>query len=1079
MESQTNFPISHTKVVVPRRREEILTRSRLLEMMFEFLDKKLILVSAPAGYGKTSLLIDLVHHSELPTCWLSLDRLDQDPQRFAAYFIGALEEQFPNFGRQSKNILSTITSIQEGMETLVVTLVNDIYEHVPQHFILVVDDHHLIGDVPEIQSFLNRFIQLVDENCHIIISSRTLTQLPDLPLLVARDLVGGLDFSELAFRADEIQALFVQNYDIQISENSARELVDGTEGWITGLQLSGLGTVQGFPSRLQGAQAAGIDLFDYLGQQVLDQQIEDIRLFLLRSSLLEEFNSDLCNAVLSGLYIRQKNWDEYINTIVQNNLFTLPVGMDSGWVRYHHLFRDFLQERLEKERPDEIPIILKSLARAYEALGEWERAYYIQSRLEDVEALAELIERAAPNLMSHALTTMGNWVSRLPPSISAKRSGILSIRGVILYMKGNLEEGLELFNRAEQGFRKVDDSNGLALTLVRRATVHRYLGAYQKSLSDADEALAITEANDQMQIVNANALRQKGLCLFRQGQSRQAVKLFEDALEIYERINDTSHIPILMMETGMAYDAIGKEEKTKAFYDKALKIWKNEGNLIWQATLLNNLGVLQFNQGEYDRAILTLEEGLLCAKRSGQFQRVEALILFSLGDVYSEVEDFEFAHRHYEQGKKIAESFGDRFLLNYLGLAQARLALMQLDFNNAKRLLEKIGTNISAQSSFYEDGLYHMLFGHLSLHMANFTKAKELLAIAESHFRKDGRMLEWSKSQMLLAAAYYQCGDQNGTQNALKETLSVEQYSKHSLIVFVRHIQKWLNGFQNDTEYQDKLKKLFEESHQVHRSLPTIRRRIRRLSRAIEIPAVKLTIQAFGRTQVKVGKKVLTLSDWQTQSVRDLFFYFLTEKEPLTKEQIGEVLWPETENPSKLKMRFKNDIYRLRRAVGSETILFENEFYSFNRSLDFDYDVDAFEGLLAQIQQINDTDIQIELLQKAVNLINGHFLEDIGATWVWSKRERLDQEFLQAALILTDLLKNKNRLEEALSICKRAIEHVPTFEAAYESAMKLYMQMNDRVNAIRIFEQYKEMMRQELDLSPASELEAVYKTLLY
>jgi len=1076
MEKPEKIPTSHTKVVVPRRREELLTRPRLLELVYEVLDKKLILISAPAGYGKTSLLIDLSYHSDLPFCWLSLDPLDQNPQRFAAYFIEALAERFPGFGIQAKAALNDLTSLDDGMEQLMVPLVNEIYGHIPQHFVLVLDDYHLISDVPVIQNFLSRFIQLVDENCHLVISSRVLPKLPGLTLMVARDMVGGLDFSALAFRADEIQALFTQNYNIHLSEETAQELVNDTEGWITGLQLSSLGIAQGMADRLQVARVAGVDLFDYLGEQVLNQQPEDIRFFLLRSSLLEEFDVTLCEDVFGELYPQRKDWHRWINAIIQNNLFTQPVGIESGWVRYHHLFRDFLQDHLSRENPGEIPPILQKLAQAYEARNEWEKAYHVQTRLGNVAALAGLIERAAPHLLLRALITLETWIKNLPPSVRNTRPGLLSIQGIIEYMKGNLRDGLDLLNRAEAIFRDRDDLVGLTLTLVRRAAAHRFLGDYHAALKDAEEVIRMTESSDDLQLIFADALRQKGLSLYRQGQSRQSVKVLERALGIYIQVDDTSHIPLLMMETGMAYAALGKEDETKRLNEQALQIWKRNGNLTWQANVLNNLGVLHYLQGNYDKAILVLEEGLLCAKQSGYYIRVEALLLISLGDVYAEVEDFELADQYYQKGQEISEEIGDRFLLNYLSLARANLFIQQQDLAQANRLLDTANKLISSQASQYEDGLYHLLRGQLFLHERKVEQAVKTLEHAEACFENDGRKLEHIKSQLLVAAAHYQNNNKIDARRKVKEALNSESRTEHPVIILVRQVRTWFDSLQNDPEVGLALQDLLSKADQIDKKMPEIRRRIRRLARTMDAPDAKLTIQAFGRAQVKIGEKLLSMSDWQTQSVRDLFFYFLTMKEEMSKEQIGQVFWPEIEEPSKLKIRFKNDIYRLRRAVGSDTILFDDDLYSFNRVLDYEYDVDAFEDYLFQAKLTTESETQISLLQKAVELVKGHFLEDIYGTWVLPERERLNRLFLSTLMTLADLLKNANQVHEALTTCQRAITHEPSFETAYMMAMKIHMQLNDRVSVIRLYEAYTTMMNHELDLPPSPEMEAIYKS---
>ena len=157
--------------------------------------------------------------------------------------------------------------------------------------------------------------------------------------------------------------------------------------------------------------------------------------------------------------------------------------------------------------------------------------------------------------------------------------------------------------------------------------------------------------------------------------------------------------------------------------------------------------------------------------------------------------------------------------------------------------------------------------------------------------------------------------------------------------------------------------------------------------------------------------------------------------------------------------------------------MYENDLYSFNRALDYEYDVEAFEGFLFQAKLTKDPKIRIELLQKAVKLVHGQFLEDIYATWVIPERERIDQEILSALLELAELLKNTNQVHAALTAYQQAIDHDPTFEIAYLLAMKLHIQLNDKVSALRTYDAYTEMMNRELDLPPSPEMEAVYKRL--
>ncbi len=1079
MDSSGHIPISLAKVIVPRRRKEILTRPRLLKMMYQFLDKKLVFVSAPAGYGKTSMLIDLCYHSELPFCWLALDVLDQDPQRFLAYFIASLAQRFAGFGGESRELLSRFKALDGELENILISLANEVYERIPQHFVLVLDDYHLVGDVPLIRDFINRFVQLVDENCHLVLSSRTLIDLPDLPLLIARDQVGGLDLSELAFRADEIRALLAQNYALQISEETAEALAAESEGWITALQLSGPGIAEGMTNKLKVARAAGVGLFDYLSQQVLSQQTEEIRLFLLRSSLMEEFDADLCQRTLATLYGDKQDWSALLQTILQNNLFALPVGGAGKWIRYHHLFRDFLQARLAQERPHEVFPILQGLAQAYEARGEWERAYHVCKRLGDLEALSSLIERAALHLMSRALVTLDSWLEDLPPSILTSRPGILSIRGTLAYVKGNLTDGLAWLNQAESLFLAKGDAFGLALTLARRATAYRFLGDYEAALRDAEQAIQLTQTSDLQRLVHADALREKGLALFHKGQLRQAVLFLEQSLNLYVRLNDTSHIPILSMETGMAYRTMGKEEEAMRLYHQALRIWKEEGNVSWQATLLNNLGVLYFLRGEYEQAVLSLEDGLACAQHA-KSARMEGLLLTSLGDVYAEVGEVSLAWQSYQRAEEPAQETGDRFLIVYLNLMRASLALQQDDVSQARHWLEQVEAAETEARSNYEYGLFRLTEGKLLLHEARFSEAVASLETAGACFTDHGRKLEAAQSRLWLATAYSHAGETTRAREILKELLDWRTGSpSHAFLLSAWQARRWLNGLQADVEVGRQVRTLLQQAARAAKRLPTVRRQVRRLSRSVQAPAVGLSIQALGPARVSVAGKMLTLADWQTQSVRDLFFYFLTLSEPASKEQIGAVLWPEVEEPARLRLRFKNEIYRLRRAVGKDTILlFENERYAFNRNMEYEYDVEAFVSYLQRAQDSEEEEQKILYYQKALDLVNGPFLEDIEAAWVLAERERHNRAFISSSLALAALLKKRKRFDQALAACQRAIQFDPVYESAYREAMEIAALSGNRADVVRWYEACQKAMRQELDLPVSAETQTLYERLL-
>jgi ATP/maltotriose-dependent transcriptional regulator MalT/two-component SAPR family response regulator len=899
-----------------------------------------------------------------------------------------------------------------------------------------------------------------------LLSSRTLPSLEDVTLMVAREQVAGISYAELAFMPREVQALYAQNYHQHLSDEAANEYVKQTGGWITGMVLSNL---PGMP------RISGIDTFSYLGRQVLDQQPGYVREFLIRSSLPEEFNAEFCEIVLGPFYSAPQNWYEFMGLILEKNLFVLPLDEDGRWLRYHPLFREFLQSRIREERPYEVRPILERMVIAYERAGEWEKAYFTCRQLGDADALAGLVERVGTPMLQTALVTLEGWIKSLPPAIVHTRPGLISLRGMMAAMKGNLEEASRFLYRVVPIYRKNQDVSGLALALTRRAHTLRLLGRYSASLKDIEEVLKLAESDPALQPVYAEALRLKGLNLYRLGESRNAIEELEHSLSLYTELREVGSIPMLLLETGMVHQAMGDIDAARISYQDALKIWQEEKNLYYQSEILNNLGVLYHQIGEYELAAETFEYGISCA-RKGRHQRAECLILTGLGDLYSEVEEFDSALQAYQQAEAITEGLAESFIANYLAVAKGVLFLMKDDLNSAGQIQRAYKRKIKMSQSMYELGLWAFFEGRYYLLKGESRKAVRILQECKEFFAQDGRDLELQWSKVWLAAAYAKSGQRNHALNEIKE-LIIGANPEHALLVAFRQADSWLSSLQSDIQIGRQLAVFLEKSRRLSVKLPSIRRALRRHAQSIQMPVASLTIRAFGRPEVSVNGRSITSSDWKTQSVRDLFFYFLNMQEAVTKEQIAEALWPEIDDPQTLKARFKNEVYRLRRATGKNVIVFNDEYYLFNRALDYEYDVEAFDSHLKRARKARDKKERIEHLQKAVSLGSGSYLADVDANWATAERERLGQEYDVALQELAGLYLDTNQMQQCLSVCQRALERNRYHETIYQLEMRVYAALGDRASIALRYQACKAALEEELGISPSEETELLYREL--
>ena len=1100
--------ISRTKILPPQLRSDLLSRARLLDTLTDLLDYSLILLVAPPGYGKTYALFDLCQALEWKSGWYTITSVDNDITRFVAHFIAALREQFPAFGEESSIALRNYKPGQGEIEQLVIPIVNELYTTVGEHFVIVIDDYHIVGDNQEIGSFVSRFVQHVDDSCHIILSSRTLPGLPDMPLLVARGLVAGLDYEDLAFRSDELQTLVLQNYGISLSASEADGLVRSTEGWITGMLLSAQTQQWDAARRLRTLRGTGVGLYDYLAQQVLDQQDADLRLFLLRTSVMGEFDGELCDQVLLPEWLPAGlTWNDYIDELEEKNLFVSRVGAGTLALRYHNLFQEFLRDVLVRKLPEERPGILMRLTDAYLSRQEWELAYEAAEQLGDLEALASVVEKAGlPMVRAGRFLQIEHWLSRLPPGFVTARPELDVVRAYSQVQMGQVVEGLDRLTSCIYRLEEVDEiAPSLSRALVYRSIANKVLGNYQEALEDSRRALTLIQSSGsspqpgdmpsmehdrggsfqesgEKLAIRALAMSSHGMILQKLGEAQPADEFLRKAVADFEQLGDAQNTAVTLYEIGIANADAGHQRQALQMFQRALSIWKSSHNVMGQALVLNSIGVSWHDQGQYVRSFEALVEALACARRSG-YTRLEAFSLASLGDVYADLEMWQAAQDVYQQAYRIAKEVNEWFLILHLELARAFVSWSAGEWGIAYNCLDAAAQLVLDRDSSYEWGLYRLAMGRYYLAQRNAAAAVEPLEDAVWCFKDAGHTADAVESAIYLVAANASIGRSSEAATYLEYAVGIlsDIDMPHSLIVAARSVHSdlpaWDEFHDPGGNYRRLLQKIDEFEEQMPVSVRTLRRRTIEALPATNVGVPSIVVHALGRTEVLVAGVEVPISKWKTKVSRDLFLCFLAYPEGLTKEQVGLMFWPDCSS-NQLKTRFKNSIYRLRTALDRDVILFEDAVYFLDPSIDYEYDVRQFLECLAEAKEAEDPMQQVKHLKSALALYGGEYLPDVDAEWAAIERENLRSQYLESALDLAQLYFQNDALEDSLTVCRRLLSEDPCLEEAHRLAMRVHAANGNRVALARQYAQCRQALQEEIGVSPSPQTEELFALLM-
>ncbi len=661
------IPLLTTKLYIPPVRPDHLPRPRLIERLDEGLDRKLTLVSAPAGFGKTTLLSEWARQSAFPVAWVSLDAGDNDVARFWSYLIVALQKIHTGIGG---SVLAALRSPQPpSIVELLTGLINEIAQ-VPAPFVLVLDDFYVITS-QAVHGGITFLLDRLPPQMHVILSSREDPPWPLARLRAGREMTE-LRGRDLRFTTEEAASFLNEVIRLDLSPEDVAALEERTEGWIVGLQMAvlsmrGQKDVSGFIKAFSGSHRF---ILDYLVEEVLDQQPRDVQEFLLQTSILERMTAPLCNAVTGA-----DDSPTILAQLEQANLFLVPLDDERRWYRYHHLFADLLRNRLEQVQPSRVSTLHRRASEWYESIGQIVEAVGHAFLAGDVDWLGRLVaENALAAIYQGELATVAGWLDALPDELMRLQPRLCVAHAWVLAYAGQVD-GIEA-----------------------------HLQDAEKALAGPGghaEAPGLSTAEGQQIAGHIAAIRAYVAAL--KGDWSHAAQLAREALDRLPE-TDLSVRGWTAAVLGCALRSQGSFAAATQAFAEAIAISRAAGDSYLEVDVLWEQAVLQYGQGKLQSVMSTCEEALQIAnqytRRGGWPLPVTGYTYTLMSDVLCEWNDLEAALRYGRKGIELCRQWGqaDALTQGYFRLAKVLHAAGETDraldaIQEAKQVARGLGAS--------------------------------------------------------------------------------------------------------------------------------------------------------------------------------------------------------------------------------------------------------------------------------------------------------------------------------------------------------------------------------------------------
>ncbi|NLT74414.1 MAG: tetratricopeptide repeat protein [Chloroflexi bacterium] len=1037
----------------------LLRRERLVSFMHSNINHKLIMVSAGAGYGKTSLLVDYAHDADLPVCWYSLDSADNQVSTFIQYLVASIRRRFPGFGQKVLSALADFSGPAEDIEPFVRLLLDEIQQSVDDYFVLILDDFHEVLESEPVNALVDGLLRYLPEHCHMIIASRAIPRRLTLTRLAAREEIVGLGVRQLKFTRDEISQVLALRGMTEMTDEQLDALALRSEGWITAILLAAQTRWTDTIRSILELSGTLDNVFGYLAREVLTAQPQHVQSFLLGSSVLQEMSPPLCDALL-----QIDDSAQILRSLSEQGLFTSEISNASGWYQYHQLFREFLLTRLEEEMPALYRDLCLREARLMANQGHWAWAidgYIAAGAFEDAAGAIEIIAQDYFDAGQGA--AIKEWIDSLPPHVLDEHPRLMLFRARVSTELGEYAEAEQMLEPAYRLYVERGSEIGAARVLIQWAIVQRLQERYQDAVDSCHTVLRTASEGDDPSS-HIKAYQNLGICYQILGDAARGQQEMRRALELAQAYGDTLNAAFIAHDLGNSLYIEGAVEEARRYLHQALLHWRKVGNPGDLAMTLQGLGVIHHHQGEYAEAQNRYEESLERA-RNIQDRRLEAYALLNMGDLHRDQGHLDQALSLYQEAFDVASSVGQSGLMIYILAAQGDVHRLQRDVALSRQTLTEALDQSERQGLEEPIGLCHLAFGALALQESDLTSARKHLETAQSLLERVGMERDIGRVHLQMALLALCQGDREAIRAHLSRIgeiaaeLGTEQFiiaEGAGAIPLLESISEFRIAGLDATRIRAQIEGLFP-SVVVEPQLRVVR------------PNAELELLGLDGGQVIYQGRVVR--EFESSVARTMAFLLAEHPAGLPKERIADLLWQDV-SQARAESLFHSTMYRLRKALDKRVIILEGGVYRLNPRIVHRYDVQDFESLI-RLGQGSDPAAHLARMN-AIDLYRTDYLEFCDSPWCYDIRQALQHDMIQILTREAEYLCSRSQIQQAETLYLRVLALDEFDERAHRGVMWCRAKLGDPSGAARQYRECTRIIADEMGLSPHPDTTTLY-----